>query len=144
VTIFEDLFEVYYRASTYRDSVVGRCEVDTVTEALGEVNDTTGPETSVVDGDVIVVLDCRSAKEISNRLGDDVHVTHESPHIDSEHAYSIPRRIEQALPGKTQVHTVESSSRFGVALVPSAVTYDNTIADPAGVIGIYWVVQDDD
>ena len=144
MSIFEDLYEVYYQAGTYRDGVVGPCEADTVSEALAEVDKTTGPETSIADGDVIVILDWRSAKTISDRLGDSVHVTFESPHVDAEHVYTVPRRIEQVLPGKTQVHTVESSSRFGVVMVPSAVTYDNTIADPAGVVPIDWVVEDDD
>ncbi|MDB2286675.1 hypothetical protein PM038_15675 [Halorubrum ezzemoulense] len=141
MSIFEDLYEVWYEAGTHRDHVTGRCEADTVLEALQEVDATTGADVDITEGDAVVVLDRRSAATISERLGDDVHVDYEDPLVSREHLYLTPSRIEQALPGKTQVHTVESVSPWGLAVVPSCVNYDNEVIDPAGVVGISWVVD---
>lgn len=143
MSIFEDVYEVYYEAGTHRDAVTGPCEADTLLEALHEIDVATGIDTDVTQGDVVVVVDRESAEEISDRLGDDVHVTLPDIHVPREHVDLVPSRIEQVLPGKTQLHTVRTSSRFGVALDPSCVTYDNTIINPAGVVGIDWV-QDDE
>ena len=143
MSIFEDLYEVYYQAGTYRDHVTGPCEASTVVEALRAVDATTGPDVDITNGDAVVILDRQSAETISQRLGDDVHVAFEDPIVPREHVYLTPSRIEQALPGKTQVHTVGVPSRWGLVMVPSSVSYDNEVIDPAGVVGISWVVQDD-
>ena len=140
MSIFEDLYEVWYQTGSHRDHVTGRCEAATVLEALREVDATTGADVDITEGDAVVVLDRRSAATISERLGDDVHVSRDDPLVPREHVYLVPRRIEQVLPGKTQVHTVESSSPWGLVMVPSCVNYDNEVIDPAGVVGISWVV----
>lgn len=143
MSIFEDLYEVWYEAGTHRDHVTGRCEADTVLEALQEVDATTGTDVDITEGDAVVVLDRESAETISERLGDDVHVALPASHVPRDHVYLVPRRIEQTLPGKTQVHTVESSSPWALAMVPSCVNYDNEVIDSAGVVGISWVVDDE-
>ena len=143
MSIFEDLYEVWYQAGSHRDHVTGRCEAHTVLEALREVDATTGADVDITEGDAVVVLDRGSAETISERLGDDVHVDFEDTLVPREHAYLTPSRIEQASPGKTQVHTIESSSRWGLVMVPSCVNYDNDVIDPAGVVGSSWVVDDD-
>lgn len=140
MSTFEDLYEVWYQSGTHRDHTTGPCEVDTLLEALQTVDATTGADVDVTEGDAVVVLDRRSAATISERLGDDIHVSRDDPLAPREHVYLVPRRIEQVLPGKTQVHTVESSSRWGLVMVPSCVSYDNDIIDPAGVVGISWVI----
>ncbi|RLM81312.1 hypothetical protein DVK05_09970 [Halorubrum sp. Atlit-8R] len=143
MSIFEDIYEVWYQAGSHRDHVTGRCEADTLLEALQAVDATTGADVDITEGDAVVVLDRESAATISERLGDDVHVTRDDPLVPREHVYLVPRRIEQRLPGKTQVHTVESSSPWGLAMVPSCVNYDNEVIDTAGVVGISWVVDDE-
>lgn len=141
MTIFEDLNEVWYEAGTHRDHVTGRCEADTLLEALQAVDATTGADVDITQGDVVVILDRGSAETISERLGDDVHVDFEDLHVPREHLYLAPSRIEQVLPGKTQVHTVGSPSPWGLVMDPSCVNYDNEVIDPAGVVGISWVVN---
>ena len=143
MSIFEDFYEVYYQAGTHRDHVTGPCEADTLVEALRAVDGTTGSDVDITNGDAVVILDRRSAETISERLGDDVHVAREDPIVPREHVYNTPSRIEQALPGKTQVHTVESSSPWGLVMVPSCVSYDNDVIDPAGVVGVSWVISDE-
>lgn len=141
MSIFEDLYEVWYEAGTHRDHVDGPCVADTLLEALREVDATTGTDVDITQGDAVVILDRQSADEISEALGDDVHITLNDPIIPREFVYLVPRRIEQVLPGMTQVHTVESSSRWGLVMDPSCVTYANEVADPAGVVGIEWVIE---
>jgi len=142
MSIFEDVVEVHYNAATHRDHVTGSCEIDTVVEALRAVKATAGPDLDLTQGDAVVILDRQSAKTISERLGDDVHIAFEDPLVPRERLYLVPSRIEQVLPGMTQVHTAGSSTRFGLVMDPSCVTYDNEVIDPAGVVGISWVVVD--
>lgn len=113
MTIFEDLYEVWYQSGTHRDHVTGPCEADTLLEALQAVDATTGTDVDITEGDAVVILDRQSAATISGRLGDDVHVTLADPQLPREHVYLVPRRIENVLPGKTQVHTIGNSSRWG-------------------------------
>jgi len=141
MSLFEDVVEVHYQAATHRDHVTGPCEVDTLVEALRAVKATAGPDLDITQGDAVVILDRRSAETISDQLGDDVHVEFEDPLVPREHLYLAPSRIEQALPGLTQVLTTGSSTRFGLVMDPSCVTYDNEVIDPAGVVGISWVVD---
>jgi len=135
VSLFEDVVEVHYEAATHRDHVTGPCQIDTLVEALQEV-------TPQHRDDALVILDRQSAGTISDRLGDDVHVTREDPLVPREHVYLVPKRIEQALGDETMVLTEGSSTRFGLVMDPSCVTYDNEVIDPAGVVGISWVVVD--
>ena len=44
MSIFEDLYEVYYQAGTHRDHVTGPCEADTLFESLQAVDATTGTD----------------------------------------------------------------------------------------------------
>ncbi|MFC5135475.1 MULTISPECIES: hypothetical protein [Haloferacaceae] len=136
MSLFEDVVEAHYQAATYRDHVSGPCEVDTLVEALQEV-------TPQHRDDAVVILDRQSAATISEHLGDDVHVTVETPHALREHVYLVPKRIEQALGGETMVLTEGSQTRFGLVMDPSCVTYANEVIDPAGVVGISWVVDDE-
>jgi len=135
MSLFEDVVEVHYEAATHRDHVTGPCEIDTVVDALQEV-------TPQHRDDAVVILDRRSAAAISERLGDDVHVPREDPLIPRAHAGLVPKRIERALDDETMVFAEERSSRFGLVMDPSCVTYDNEVIDPAGVVGISWVVVD--
>ncbi|OYR82798.1 hypothetical protein DJ84_09540, partial [Halorubrum ezzemoulense] len=59
MSIFEDLYEVWYQAGSHRDHVTGRCEADTLLEALQAVDATTGPDVDITEGDAVVVLDRR-------------------------------------------------------------------------------------
>jgi len=141
MSIFEDLYEVRYQAGTHRDHVTGPCEADTLFESLQAVDATTGTDVDITQGDAIVILDRQSAETISERLGDDVHVAFEDPLVSREHLDLAPSRIEQVLPGKTQVHTVGSPSRWGLVMDSGCVSLDNEVIDPAGVVGISWVIE---
>jgi len=138
MSLFEDVVEVHYEAATHRDHVTGPCEIDTLVEALQKV----APQHR---DDAVVILDRPSAGTISNRLGDEVHVTVSDPLYpgqDHSHIDLVPKRIERALGDETMVFAEQSSTRFGLVMDPSCVTYDNEVIDPAGVVGISWVVVD--
>lgn len=138
MSIFEDVLEIHYEIGTHRDYVRGACEFDTLLDALRAVDETAPAAISVDALDAVVVIDRASAEEISDNLGDDVYVTLQGEHVDREFVDLVPRRIEQTLPDKAQVHTVNTDTRFGLVMVPHCVTYANTIADPSGVVGIEW------
>jgi hypothetical protein len=122
MSIFEDLLEVHYNAE---NQTVQRWDIEALKTALDEV--ARPPE------DVAIILDWDSLVYIADTIDEQLEYDDVVPH---EHAEFRPDKIGMALDVRSTIHGVGSDTDFGLVMDPSAVRYDNTIADQSGVVAI--------
>ena len=128
MSLFEDVLEIHYNAKT-------RIEHAPTIGALKEALDCV----AATPGDVSIVLDWDTLNTIAHPLDAEPDVS--DTFVPPEHIEQRPEMVELTLDVPVLVHGVEAGQSFGLAMVPHAARYDNSIANHDKVVAIDFTPQ---